>query len=200
MEDIANYCRRFTLENLDIRGQLVRLTSVWAGMHHERGYAPAVQGFLGELACVAVLVGSGLKQAGRVTLQIQRAGETGAPLAMADCTESLAVRGIARKVDGVDTFSDWAAGGTLAARFESTPLTLPAYEDTLSLRPYLPEGWEEYSFKVNFQARLIGVTVNNTHTSYQLLKGEPLTITHHGQEVTLDAATQRNGIVIAHQA
>lgn len=114
MEDIANYCRRFTLENLDIRGQLVRLTSVWAGMHHERGYAPAVQGFLGELACVAVLVGSGLKQAGRVTLQIQRAGETGAPLAMADCTESLAVRGIARKVDGVDTFSDWAAGGTLA--------------------------------------------------------------------------------------
>jgi molecular chaperone Hsp33 len=114
MDDIANYCRRFTFEDLDIRGQLVRLTSVWAAMHAGRGYPPAVQGFLGELACVAVLVGSGLKQSGRVTLQIQRAGERGAPLAMADCTEALAVRGIARKVDSVATFSEWAAGGTLA--------------------------------------------------------------------------------------
>jgi molecular chaperone Hsp33 len=114
MDDIANYCRRFTLENLDIRGQLVRLTSVWSGMHEGRDYVPAVQGFLGELACVAVLVGSGLKQAGRVTLQIQRASETGAPLAMADCTEALAVRGIARKVEAVSSFSEWAAGGTLA--------------------------------------------------------------------------------------
>lgn len=117
MEDIANYCRRFTLENLDIRGQLVRLTSVWSGMHHGRDYPPAVQGFLGELACVAVLVGSGLKQAGRVTLQIQRAGQAaggGAPLAMADCTEALAVRGIASKAAAGATFAEWAAGGTLA--------------------------------------------------------------------------------------
>lgn len=114
MEDIANYCRRFTLENLDIRGQLVRLTSVWSSMHTGRGYAPAVQGFLGELACVSVLVGSGLKQAGRVTLQIQHTGEKGEPLAMADCTETLAIRGIARKVGEAATFSEWAKDGTLA--------------------------------------------------------------------------------------
>ncbi|MBL8520455.1 MAG: Hsp33 family molecular chaperone HslO [Betaproteobacteria bacterium] len=113
MDDIANYCRRFTLENLDIRGQLVQLTSVWSGLHAGREYAPMVQGFLGELACVAVLVGSGLKQAGRVTVQIQRAG-SGAPLAMADCTEALAVRGIVRNPEGAATFAEWAARGTLA--------------------------------------------------------------------------------------
>lgn len=114
MDDIANYCRRFTLENLEVRGQLVRLTSVWGAMHAGRGYSPAVQGFLGELACVAVLVGSGLKQVGRVTLQIQRPGQTGAPLAMADCTETLAVRGIARKQVSAASFAEWADGGTLA--------------------------------------------------------------------------------------
>lgn len=116
MDDIANYCRRFTLENLDIRGQVVRLSTVWREMHQGRGYAPSVQGFLGELACVAVLIGGGLKQPGRVALQIQRAGERGAPLAMVDCTEVLGVRGMARALEGPPPphFSDWVAGGTLA--------------------------------------------------------------------------------------
>jgi molecular chaperone Hsp33 len=116
MDDIANYSRRFTLENLDIRGQVVRLTSVWTAMHEGRGYSAPLQGFLGELACVAVLVAGGLKQPGRAALQIQRAGERGAPLVIVDCTESLAVRGMVRadERDTPDSFADWVKGGTLA--------------------------------------------------------------------------------------
>ena len=66
-----NYSRRFTLDNLDIRGQVVRLTDVWRDMHGARHYPAHIRQFLGELACVAVLVGAGLKRPGRAALQIQ---------------------------------------------------------------------------------------------------------------------------------
>ena len=91
MTDPENYSRRFTLENLEIRGQVVRLAGVWREMHEGRGYSLAVQQFLGELACVAVLIGAGLKNPGRATLQIQRkqvGGVYTGPLAVVDCTAS----------------------------------------------------------------------------------------------------------------
>ncbi|MBX3086587.1 MAG: glycoside hydrolase family 65 protein [Anaerolineae bacterium] len=72
-----------------------------------------------------------------------------------------------------------------------------AYEDVLSLKPYLPQGWDEYSFKVNFRGRLIGVTVNQSGASYQLLKGEPLTIQHYGQQVQLGVVNQITVMPIA---
>jgi len=113
----TSYSRRFTVENLDIRGQVVRLTDVWQKMHAGRGYPSAILQHLGELACVSVLLGTGLKQPGRAALQIQRGGSRpGAPLALVDCTEQLGVRGMAR-VDATQpatTFSEWVAGGTLA--------------------------------------------------------------------------------------
>ncbi len=116
-QDPTSYTRRFTLENLDIRGQVVRLTDVWQKMHKDRGYPPAIMRHLGEMACVSVLLGTGLKQPGRAALQIQRGGaKPGAPLALVDCTDTLGLRGMARadSTQGADTFSDWVAGGTLA--------------------------------------------------------------------------------------
>jgi molecular chaperone Hsp33 len=113
---LTTYSRRFTLENLDIRGQVVRLTDVWQRMHADRGYPAPILSFLGELACVAVLIGTGLKQSGRAALQIQRGGQPGAPLAVVDCTDQLALRGMARVDESAPsaTFSEWVAGGTLA--------------------------------------------------------------------------------------
>jgi molecular chaperone Hsp33 len=118
-----NYSRRFTLENLDIRGQVVRLTDVWRDMHISRHYPANIRCFLGEMACVAVLVGAGLKQPGRAALQIQRKPEGSAkntvytgPLAVVDCTESLGIRGMSAPdfKDGAATFSEWVEGCTLA--------------------------------------------------------------------------------------
>jgi molecular chaperone Hsp33 len=124
MTEAINYSRRFTLENLDIRGQVVQLTSVWQAMHAGRPYSKEIRSFLGELAAVAVLVGAGLKQPGRAALQIQkkRNGETyAAPLAIVDCTDDLGVRGMAGETEtkaneGASplAFSDWVDGGTLA--------------------------------------------------------------------------------------
>ena len=126
-----NYSRRFTLDNLDIRGQVVRLTDVWRDMHDGRHYPANIRQFLGELACVTVLIGAGLKRPGRAALQIQRKrndSDAGVevfsgPLAVLDCTESLELRGMASTnslasnpggpLDGGAAFSDWVSDCTL---------------------------------------------------------------------------------------
>lgn len=119
----SDYSRRFTLDNLDIRGQVVRLTSVWQAMQAGRDYPDPVRRFLGELATVAVLVGAGLKDTGRAALQIQRQRTDDAypgPLAVVDCTDQLGLRGMALRnfqaAAGNETlnFADWVGGGTLA--------------------------------------------------------------------------------------
>jgi len=126
-----NYSRRFTLDNLDIRGQVVRLTDVWRDMHDDRHYPANIRQFLGELACVTVLIGAGLKRPGRAALQIQRkrnVNDAGVevfsgPLAVLDCTEALALRGMASAnslasnpggpLDNTASFSEWVSDCTL---------------------------------------------------------------------------------------
>lgn len=132
MPTLNNYSRRFTLDNLDIRGQVVRLTDVWRDMHVSRHYAANVRQFLGEMACVAVLVGTGLKQPGKAALQIQRKADgsgrnpiyTG-PLAVVDCNEVLGVRGMCAPdfKDGAATFAEWVEGCTLAMTLTYTNTT-----------------------------------------------------------------------------
>jgi molecular chaperone Hsp33 len=136
-DQARNYSRRFTLDNLDIRGQVVRLTDVWRDMHDQRHYAANIRQFLGELACVSVLVGAGLKRPGRAALQIQRKREapggkeifTG-PLAVLDCTEALALRGMAATNSATtaldkraSTFSEWVDECTLAMTLTYTGTT-----------------------------------------------------------------------------
>lgn len=58
--------------------------------------------------------------------------------------------------------------------------------EVLSFRPYLPENWEEYRFKLNFQGRLIGVKVNRDGASYELLSGEPIEIVDRGKKRVLE--------------
>jgi molecular chaperone Hsp33 len=110
----TNYSRRFTLDNLDIRGQVVRLSGAWSGLVQDRSYPALVTAFLGEMACVSVLVGAGLKHAGRATLQIQ--GGACAKLAVVDCTHELGIRGMASYDADAEfsSFAEWVAGGRVA--------------------------------------------------------------------------------------
>jgi molecular chaperone Hsp33 len=89
--------RRFLLENLDIRGQVVRLTDVWQAMAARRDSPPPVQALLGEFAAIAVMVGAGLKHPGRALLQVSGPG----PIRMlvCDCTGDLSLRGMIRMAD-----------------------------------------------------------------------------------------------------
>ena len=111
---VTDYSRRFTLDNLDIRGQVVRISAAWQSLIHARSYPPYVGSYLGEMACVSVLVGAGLKHPGRVTLQIQ--GGAAAKLAVVDCTHQLGIRGMASFAASVSasSFAEWVAGGRVA--------------------------------------------------------------------------------------
>ncbi|HVO41623.1 MAG TPA: glycosyl hydrolase family 65 protein, partial [Aggregatilineales bacterium] len=62
---------------------------------------------------------------------------------------------------------------------------LRVYDGMLRLNPYLPGGWEDYSFKLHFRGRLVSVTVNRAQTHYTLLSGDDLEIAHGDQRVRL---------------
>lgn len=99
----SSYVRRFLLEDLDIRGAVVRLGDVWKALCAGRDYPREIADLLGELSAVSALLTANLKQAGRLTFQIQ--GRQTLKLLVVDCTEALNLRGFA----GVD--GDVPAGG-----------------------------------------------------------------------------------------
>lgn len=90
----ASYVQRFLLEDLDIRGAVVHLDEVWQAMLQGRAYAPAVASLLGQTSAVAAIVAGNLKQAGRLTIQLQ--GHGAVSLLVVDCTEELNLRGYAK--------------------------------------------------------------------------------------------------------
>lgn len=97
MNKPTSQVRRFLLEQLDIRGAVVRLDDVWQALQAGRDYPPEVAALLGQMCAVSVIVGGNLKQPGRITFQIH--GEGPLRLLVVDCPESLNLRAMA-KVDG----------------------------------------------------------------------------------------------------
>ncbi len=89
-----NYLQRFLLENLDIRGAIVRLDSVWQQMQSGRDYPTPVAQILGEMTATTLLFGSNLKQAGRLTVQLS--GNGAISMLVIDCNENLHIRGMAK--------------------------------------------------------------------------------------------------------
>lgn len=93
MSTSTSYVRRFLLDDLDIRGAVVRLDDVWQALQHGRAYPGEVARLLGEMSAVSALIAANLKQAGRLTFQIQ--GHGAVRLLVIDCTEALNLRGFA---------------------------------------------------------------------------------------------------------
>lgn len=94
-----SYVQGFLLEDLDIRGAVVRLDGVWQAMLRGRAYAPAVRSLLGQTSAVAAIIASNLKQAGRLTFQFQGHGPVS--LLVLDCNEELNLRGYAKAESAV---------------------------------------------------------------------------------------------------
>jgi molecular chaperone Hsp33 len=94
MPSPADLTQRFLLENLDIRGQVVRLGSAWEAILSRRDYPEQLRQLLGEFATLAVLIATGLKHPGRVVLQVIGRGPIS--MAVADCTHELALRAMLR--------------------------------------------------------------------------------------------------------
>jgi molecular chaperone Hsp33 len=90
---------RFLFADLDIRGALVQLGPAWCELAARRNYPPTVRNILGELMAVTALIGSHLKQPGRITLQLQGNGPL--KLLVMDCNDQLQLRGMAKCAEAV---------------------------------------------------------------------------------------------------
>lgn len=57
------------------------------------------------------------------------------------------------------------------------------HDERLSFAPFLPKGWDGYSFKITYRGRLLNIRVAQEKTKIELLKGEPITILLDGNEL-----------------
>ena len=57
--------------------------------------------------------------------------------------------------------------------------------DGLHLSPYLPQGWQGYSFQFDYRGRLIRLSVKPGQASVTLVHGQPLPLTFCGQAIML---------------
>ncbi|GAX89506.1 beta-phosphoglucomutase [Effusibacillus lacus] len=59
------------------------------------------------------------------------------------------------------------------------------YQGELSFHPVVPEKWEGYRFKITFKGRVIDIDVTRDAVTYTLLSGQPVTLQHFREEVSL---------------
>lgn len=60
------------------------------------------------------------------------------------------------------------------------------FNGELSFNPFVPKGWESYSFHINFRDRLLKLEMTKTKTTLKLVSGEPLSLTVSGQHIVLE--------------
>lgn len=63
---------------------------------------------------------------------------------------------------------------------------LRIYDNKLHFKPFSDEKWNFYRFKLRFRNSLLSVKVEREQTTYTLLSGESLTITHYEKKVKID--------------
>lgn len=85
--------QRFLLDNLDIRGIVVRLGPAWQAMQEGRAYPPAVTRVLGEMCAITAAIAGQMKNDGRLTFQLRGNGPI--QRLVIDCDEALRLRGMA---------------------------------------------------------------------------------------------------------
>ena len=62
------------------------------------------------------------------------------------------------------------------------------YDRGLLFNPVLPRAWSAYRFKLVYEGRLLEVSIAREGYAFRLLKGEPLSFSVHGRDVSLTAA------------
>ncbi|MCK6392972.1 Hsp33 family molecular chaperone HslO [Zoogloea sp.] len=118
--------QRFLLEDLDIRGAIVRLDDVWQALLVNRDYPAPVRDMLGAMSAVASVIGGNLKQSGRLTIQLQGHGPVS--LLVVDVTEGLNLRGYAKasvEAAGKAGIADLVGDGQLLLTLDMPGLRQP---------------------------------------------------------------------------
>ena len=100
---MTNAVQRFLLDELDIRGAVVQLDSVWQKLLTNRNYPAPVIELLGQMSVTTVLLADNLKQSGRLTVQLR--GDGPVSLLVIDCNEALNVRCMAQHGEDIQAAS-----------------------------------------------------------------------------------------------
>lgn len=100
---MENYVQRFLFDDLDIRGAVVRLGSVWQQLLTNRNYPAPVINLLGQMSATTLLLSDNLKQPGRLTIQLRGNGPI--PLLVIDCNDALNIRCMAQHSEEIKVSS-----------------------------------------------------------------------------------------------
>ncbi len=98
--NFGDFVQTFQIEDLNIRGRLVRLEDAFAAATQNHAYPPVVAQLIGETMVLSSVLASALKYDGIFTLQIQGNGPVS--LVMADVTSDGAMRAYARCREDAD--------------------------------------------------------------------------------------------------
>jgi molecular chaperone Hsp33 len=120
---------RFLFEHYPVRGHIVHLDAAWRALLEHRDYPPAIRKVLGEAVAAAVLLSATLKFEGTLSLQVQ--GQGPMHLLLAQCSNELGVRAVARYRDLPPEMEDAA---DLLALSGDGRLTVTLENDDLSQR------------------------------------------------------------------
>lgn len=85
---------RFLFEHYPIRGHIVHLDASWRALLEHREYPEVIRDTLGEAVAASVLLAATLKFEGTLSLQLQ--GQGPMHLMLAQCSDALGVRAVAR--------------------------------------------------------------------------------------------------------
>lgn len=129
---MSNYVQRFLLENLNIRGAVVHLDSVWQDMLQDRHYPQPSVGLLGEMSATTLLLGYNLKHQGRLTVQLK--GDGPVSMLVIDCNDRLELRGMAKHAPDItpQPVPDMFGQGQLILTLDRTPMR-EAYQSIVPL-------------------------------------------------------------------
>lgn len=119
----ADSLRRFVFERYPFRGQLVHLGPAWRAMMEHHEYPEEIRDSLGEAAVATVLLASTLKFKGQLSLQLRGSGPM--HLMLVECSDGLALRGVARFRDAPPTrdLRVLSGDGTLTVTLEADDFT-----------------------------------------------------------------------------
>lgn len=96
----GDFVQTFQIEDLAIRGRLVRLSQVFDDATRAHDYPVPLARFVGETMALATILASALKYDGIFTLQAQ--GDGPVPLVMADITSDGGIRAYAKSKENAD--------------------------------------------------------------------------------------------------
>ena len=98
-----NSVQRFLFDDLDIRGAVVHLSTVWQQLLTNRHYPAPVVELLGQMSITTLLLADNLKQPGRLTIQLR--GDGPVTLLVIDCDETLNLRCMAQHGENIEAAS-----------------------------------------------------------------------------------------------